>query len=115
MTAGVLKTSFCIVCTLSGAEYSLCLPQDNEEIARGISFNILVFPNSTCTLSPTADDKVCNSSFDIINTDGSFYCGLKLNISEKETYFNNNFVLAEDQLIKCNNGLISLTYLHSKK
>jgi hypothetical protein len=73
--------SLCIICTTDVTEFSVCAPEDNEEIAQSVKFNELVVPNSTCHI-----DSKQNYSTDVncnLNTSNNQYCGIKLSNQNK--------------------------------
>jgi len=56
ISGGILKISFCMICSSFEAEFSLCAPEDNDEIAQSIYYNALVVPNSTCLTDSKQND-----------------------------------------------------------
>jgi len=81
ISGGVLKLSFCMICSSFEAEFSLCAPEDNDEIAQSINYNALVVPNSICLIDSKQNDSTemkCN-----LPASNTPYCGIKLSNQNK--------------------------------
>jgi len=76
-----LTFSSCIICSSIEAEFSLCAPEDNNDIAVNINFNALVVPNSTCLIDSYQNDTVDKKC--IVDASNAPYCGIKLSNNNK--------------------------------
>jgi len=100
IVGGFLRISFCIICSSIEAEFSLCAPEDNNEINKNINFNVLVVPNSTCLIDSyqnNTTDKKC-----IADASNTPYCGIKLSNQNKNDRRGLFQRIDANQLIPCN-------------